>query len=132
MIAHFPKVAQGRHLHHQQTRSIFNKNIPPPLVNDIVPSSPPLRHRLSTIERYTPRDPMSRLMLTSVLAMFTLVLVFMLLNHTRIRAMLILVSKIIMIYILILIGKLSNYSTIITLYCLAVEREMHARFCIYI
>ena len=69
-------------------------------------SSPPATLSLSTIERYTPRDPMSQLMLfnlTSVRAMFTLVLVFMLLNHTSILATLILVSEIIMIYIMVLI-----------------------------
>ena len=69
-------------------------------------SSPPATLSLSTIERYTPRDPMSQLMLftlTSVRAMFTLGLVFMLLNHTSIRATLIVVSEIVMIYILVLI-----------------------------
>jgi hypothetical protein len=50
--------------------------------------------------------------LTSVRAMFTLVRVFMLLNYTSIRATLILVSELVMIYILVLIWKLPNYSTI--------------------
>ena len=60
---------------------------------------------LSTIERYTPRDPMSQLMLfnlTSVRAMFTLVLVSMLLNHISILATLILVSEIVMIYMVLI------------------------------
>ena len=82
-------------------------------------SSPPATSSLSAIESYTPRDPMSGLMLfnlTNVRAMFTLVFMFMLLNHTSIRAMLILVSEIVMIYILVLIQKLPNYSTIQKLY----------------
>ena len=104
--------ADGRCLHNQQTRSIFNRNVPPPFVNDIVTLA------LSTIKRYTPRDPVSRLMLfnlTSVRAMFTLVLVFMLLNHTSIRAMFILVSEIVIIHILILIQKLPIFQQYLSL-----------------
>jgi hypothetical protein len=46
--------------------------------------------------------------------MLTLVLLFMLLNHASIRAMLILVLEIVMIYILVLIWKLPNYVLIST------------------
>ena len=84
--------------------------LPPPLNDDHVPPPPacpsPMTSSPATVKRYIPRDPISRLMLfnlTSVRAMFTLVLVFMLLNHTSIRTMFILVSEIIMIYILVLI-----------------------------
>lgn len=49
--------------------------------------------------------------LTRIRAVFTLVFVSMLFNLTSIRAMLILIYKIVMIYVLILIWKLSTFST---------------------
>jgi hypothetical protein len=92
------------------------RDLPPPLIDDLAPSplatspsaSPsPVTSSPATVERYTSRDLMSLFMLfnlmASVQAMLTLVLLFMLLNHASIRAMLILVPKIVMIFILVLI-----------------------------
>jgi hypothetical protein len=50
--------------------------------------------------------------LTSMRAMLTLLFMFMMFNLTSIQAMFILVSEIAMIYVLVLIWKLSTFSTI--------------------
>ena len=81
--------------------------MPPSPATSPSTSPSPVTSSPSAVERYIPRDPMSSVMLfdmmTSVRARFTLVLLFRLLNHTNIQAMLNLVLKIVIIYILVLI-----------------------------
>ena len=71
-------------------------SLPPPLINDLTPSPPPASPSASplaatsspaTVERYTPRDPMSffeLFNLTGVRALITPIFMLMMLNHTSV------------------------------------------------
>ena len=91
--------------------------LPPPLINNFVP--PQAMASPSADERHMHRDPICYCRMPTVL-MITLLLItplFMLTNLTSMLGLQMLVSKIVMIYVLVLISKLPTFSTIQKHYC---------------